>query len=168
MFCYKCGGEIPENKKFCPDCGEIAHGHEHYANSNNENNNNKNYSGSRDYTASFHPDDINANKGIALVSYILFFIPLLVVPNSKFARFHVNQGLIVFILAIIANVINNIFNMGKWWGWRGWDFWYFTPFSVISGLLQAGIVLCIILGIVNAVNGKAVELPLVGKFRLIV
>ncbi|MBO4363977.1 MAG: hypothetical protein J5912_06325, partial [Clostridia bacterium] len=44
--------------------------------------------------------DINDNKGLTILAYIgpLVFIPMFVRKNSKFARFHCNQGLILFIL----------------------------------------------------------------------
>jgi uncharacterized membrane protein len=170
MFCYRCGVKIPGNASSCSACGETAHGHENKNTENSQGSQNfqnteRNYWGN-DYTSSFDPNDIEANKGISLVSYILFFVPLLVVPNSRFARFHVNQGLIIFIISIAISVMQGIFRFGSWWGWGGWSF-TLNPFSIIMNLLQLALLAAIIYGIVNAVNGKAVEIPLIGKFRLI-
>jgi len=165
---------MPEKAAFCPDCGECAYNSG--KNTNTDNTESKSDERRRgmsgnDYTSYFHPADIEANKGISLVAYILFFVPLLVAPDSKFARFHVNQGLIVFIVSIVLSIMQNIFRFGNWWNWGNWNSFngfFFNPFSLAIGLMQFGLLACIVYGIVNAVNGKAVELPLIGKFRLII
>jgi uncharacterized membrane protein len=167
MYCHKCGGQMPQDANFCNNCGEASrdssggHGSADYRR--------RGFMGN-DYTASFHPSDIEANKGVSIVSYILFFIPLLIAPDSKYTRFHVNQGLIVFIVSIIVNIMQNVFRIGNWWsfGWSyNWSSWSFNPFSITISLLQVALIACIIYGIINAINGKAVELPLIGKFRII-
>ena len=117
-----------------------------------------------DYTASFEAQDIEANKGISLVAYILFFVPLLAVPNSKYARFHANQGLIVFIISIACSIVQNVFWFGSWGNRNGW---FFNPFAAVIGAVQVALLACIVYGIINAVNGKAVELPIIGKFRIL-
>ncbi|MDR2532095.1 MAG: hypothetical protein LBC82_04555 [Oscillospiraceae bacterium] len=125
-----------------------------------------------DYTSSFDQQDIASNKGISLVAYILFFIPLIVAPNSKFARFHANQGLIIFILGFFSSILQGIFSFGSWswqWSrsWSNWSNWFFNPFSIIFGLFGLILFAGIVYGIVNAVNGRAIELPLIGKFRIL-
>ena len=166
MYCHKCGKQMPENASFCPDCGECAHTSEQ---SGQEAGKYKRDYRGNDYTASFHPDDIERNKGISLVAYILFFVPLLAAPDSRFARFHANQGLIIFIVSLILNIMRGIFNPWNWWNWTSnWNSWVFNPFTLTINLLQFALLAAIIYGIVNAINGKAVEIPLIGKFRLIV
>ena len=112
-----------------------------------------------DYTSSFDPQDIEANKGISLVAYILFFVPLLAVPASKFARFHANQGLIVFIIAVFCSIVQNIFWFGSWG--------FFNPFVAVIGVVQVALLACIVYGIINSLNGRAIELPIIGKFRIL-
>ena len=89
---------------------------------------------------------------MALLAYLgfLFLIPLLAAPNSSFARYHANQGLVLFILEAITSVIS------------------FIPFGwIISGILGIfGLVLTII-GIVNAANGQAKQLPLIGGITIL-
>jgi len=117
-----------------------------------------------DYTSSFDPQDIEANKNISLVAYILFFVPLLAVPASKFARFHANQGLIVFIIAIFCSIVQNVF----WFMFRSsWNSFFFNPFALVIGVVQAALLGCMIYGIINALNGRAMELPIIGKFRIL-
>lgn len=105
-----------------------------------------------DSTSTFTTDDIENNKVIALFSYlgILFIVPLIAGKDSPFCRFHANQGIVLFLTAIVCNV-----------------------FAFIPGIRWVAVVLRIlctalaILGIINAVTGKAKELPVIGKFKVI-
>jgi hypothetical protein len=36
------------------------------------------------------PSDVQRNKGMAVLAYIIFFIPLLAARDSKFAMYHAN------------------------------------------------------------------------------
>ena len=103
-----------------------------------------------DTTSAFDADDVNNNKGMSVLAYlgILVLIPIIARKDSPFARYHSNQGLILLICGVIAAILRRI-----WWllGAVGW---------LIVFILM-------IIGIVNAANGRAKELPLVGKFRLL-
>ncbi|MBO4590343.1 MAG: hypothetical protein J5698_05175 [Bacteroidaceae bacterium] len=105
-----------------------------------------------DTTGDFDPADIQANRGMAIVAYfgILFLIPLIIAKDSKFARFHTNQGLVLFICWMMCRALTFV-------PVAGW------VFNVVSFLL---LVLCI-LGIINAAQGRAKELPVIGKFRIL-
>lgn len=92
------------------------------------------------------------NTAMAVIAYILFFVPLLTgdVKKDPFVKYHVKQGLVLFLLAVLIQVI----------GWIiPFYFWY-----SISWLLSMCVLVLLILGIVNAVNGKQEPLPVVGKF----
>ena len=136
----------------------------------------------QDTTGQYDPNDIMQNKGISAVAYvpILFFIPLVAKPDSKFGRYHANQGLCFTIASIIVAVcsiaLTSIFcaifrSEVMVWGIG-------TGTTVPNGfaLLLCAIVrlaqICfslffLITGIMNAVNGKAKELPIIGKFKLV-
>lgn len=102
-----------------------------------------------DTTSEYTEEDIANNKVFAILAYfgILFLIPLLAAKESKFARFHANQGLILFIVEIIVGILS------------------FIP--IVGLLLWIATIVLAVLGIVNAANGKAKELPLIGKFKLL-
>ena len=106
-----------------------------------------------DYTTNYTEQDIQANKAMGILSYIgiLVLVPILAAKESPFARFHANQGLILFLAGIATMVI-------------GW-----IPFigAILSGLMGLAALVLSIIGIVNAAQGKAVELPVIGKWRLI-
>ncbi|NLA78908.1 MAG: hypothetical protein GX845_05135, partial [Erysipelothrix sp.] len=41
----------------------------------------------------FTQEDIEKNKTMAGLAYLIFFLPLVAAPESKFGKFHANQGL---------------------------------------------------------------------------
>ena len=99
------------------------------------------------------PADVEKNKVMGILAYIFFFIPLLAAKESKFAMYHANQGLILFLAAIIINIVGGIIPIVGW--------------LIIIPLGNLVVLIWAILGIVKAVGGKMEPLPLIGKFNLI-
>ena len=52
------------------------------------------------------------NKVMAILAYIIFFIPLLAAKESKFAMYHANQGLVLFLLAVAVSIVGTIIPLG--------------------------------------------------------
>jgi uncharacterized membrane protein len=99
------------------------------------------------------------NKTImAVVAYILFFVPLLTEDKKDpFVKYHVRQGLVLFILAMIVWVFNNmIYNIFPS------SIWSFVNF--ISWILNLAVLVLLFLGIRNALGHKEEPLPIIGKF----
>lgn len=113
-----------------------------------------------DTTDEFDPADIEGNKVMAILAYLswLVLIPLFAAKNSQFARFHVNQGLVLAIAEIISWVVLGILSAIPFIGWL---------FGLIDGIFSIVCLIFTVLGVVNAVNGRAKELPIVGKFKLL-
>jgi uncharacterized membrane protein len=109
------------------------------------------------------PEDAENNKILGIVAYlnILWLVALLTGKDSPFAKYHANQGLVLFIveiaLIVVLQIIDRILEM------LGLSLVSFL-FSSISVLVVIGLV---ILGIINAAAGKCVPLPVIGKFQLI-
>ena len=105
-----------------------------------------------DQTAEFTGDDISKNKVMAILAYlgILVLIPIFCAKESKFARFHANQGLILLICVVLCAILSNV-PVIKWFTW----------------ILELAIAVLIIVGILNAAKGKAKRLPVIGSFDLI-
>jgi uncharacterized membrane protein len=103
-------------------------------------------------TYAFTTEDIEKNKVIAALAYILFFLPLLVCPDSKFGRFHANQGLLLLILSFAGNI-------------AGWLLPVLGGF--VSLIFSVLVLVLAVMGIVSALNGEAKELPVIGKYALI-
>ena len=105
-----------------------------------------------DSTAEYDQADINSNKVMAILAYIgiLVLIPLFAAKNSKFARFHTNQGLLLFIVALIAGIISRIPVIG-----------------FLGTILDFVCFIFAIIGIIYAAQGKAKELPFIGKYKIL-
>lgn len=99
------------------------------------------------------PADVEKNKVMGILAYILFFIPLLAAKESKFAMYHANQGLILFLAALIINVVGTIIPIIGW--------------LILIPVGDLAILIWAILGIIKAAGGKIAPLPLIGKFNLI-
>ncbi|MEE0859710.1 MAG: DUF4870 domain-containing protein [Acutalibacteraceae bacterium] len=121
---------------------------------------NNNFQQPDDKTMNMHPQDIEDNKVLSLFSYIgiLFLIPLLACKNSQYARFHANQGIILFICNLIISVAAGILSVIPVVGFI---------LCIILYIVELVLLVFAIIGIVNAVTGKAKELPLIGKFTIL-
>ncbi len=103
------------------------------------------------------PDDVARNKTVAMVAYfwVLFLVPLVVAPNSAFAKYHANQGLILFIASLILMVADSVLRLLPLIGFG------------VNIAIWAILVAYVILGIVNAARGKARPLPIIGHYKLL-
>ena len=113
-----------------------------------------------DYTASFDQNDIQQNRVMGVLSYlgILVLIPLFAARESPFARFHCNQGIVLALAEVILSFAVRIFGRLPLVGWI---------IRLVGGLGGLALFVFAIMVIVNAINGKAKELPLVGGFQIL-
>ena len=118
------------------------------------------FNNTADTTAQYDQSDIEQNKFMSILAYIswLVLIPLFAAKNSRFARFHCNQGLVLAIAELVVLVVCSILDGMPLIGWI---------FRLIESLFGLVCLIYAIIGIVNAVNGRAKELPIVGKFRIL-
>lgn len=118
------------------------------------------FNNTADTTNEFDPADIQQNKVMAIFAYLswLVLIPIIGAKDSKFARFHANQGLALAIAEIICWVVLGILVKLPLIGWI---------FGLVESLFSLVCLIFAIIGIVNAANGRAKELPIVGKFKLL-
>ena len=162
-FCSKCGKELEDGAKFCPACGAAVEEGSQDKGSGEQTQKTDfsekvaDLNNTKDTTGEFDKEDIEQNKVMAVLAYIgiLFLIPLLAAKDSKYARYHTNQGLVLFIVDIIVSVAASILRFIPFVGW---------VLGTVCGLLC---LVLMILGIVNAATGKAKELPVIGKFVLL-
>ena len=90
------------------------------------------------------PHDVEQNKTVAAISYILFFVPLLAARNSRFAMYHANQGLLLLLALIAGNIVLSIIPFIGW---------------ILMPVLNIAALVYMVLGILNAVNGRKQPLP---------
>ena len=92
MYCKTCRQPLPHDARRCPNCGAPVE-------------NTVLQSGARDFTADYDPRDIQENRGWGILSYFgfLVLIPIFAARNSYFARFHANQGLVLFLFQLASH-----------------------------------------------------------------
>ncbi len=96
---------------------------------------------------------INAGKTMAIISYIFTPIGLLIAylmnndKNNAFAKFHIGQSVRLAILGMANYALERI-----------------LPYAMdfIPSFISLGILILMILGIINAANGKTQKLPIIG------
>lgn len=143
-FCQHCGKELEENQNFCPNCG----------------------GGQGEHAAPVAPpaaDGLSSNdKLMAVLSYfgLLVLVPIFAAKDSKFARFHANQGLLLFIVEIVwqiaAGIVGGVLSA--------------IGISIVANLLDlVGLVFLVfaIMGIVYAAKGEEKELPVIGQYKIL-
>ena len=100
---------------------------------------------------------MEGNKLLAAISYIgiLFLVPLLAAKDDAFARYHANQGLVLFIANIAAAIVGFILG--------------FIPVIgiIVAWIIRIALFVLMILGIINALKGEMKPLPLIGGIEII-
>lgn len=97
-----------------------------------------------------------AYLGVLVV--VLFFIE----KKSAFVRYHVAQGMNLFVLEIVYGIIYQFVAAAVLM--VSWRFYFLVKLIGAAALVFP--VLAVI-GIINAVNGQEKELPVIGKIRLV-
>ena len=123
----------------------------------------------KDESKSFDKKEIESGKGMAILSYILPFIPYFAEKDNKYVRYHAVQGMNLLIIAILTSIIKVNGSCGSWYGYDLGNYCRITPWWITLPLSLIGLcitILCII-GIINVCNGKAKELPIVNKFKIL-
>lgn len=100
----------------------------------------------------FDPQDIEKNKMMAGLSYIIFFLPLLICPESKYGKFHANQALILLLVGVVGNIVLGFIPIIGW---------------LLLPLFNVAVLILGIMGLVSGFGGKAKKLPIIGRYTII-
>ena len=95
-------------------------------------------------------EHVSDNKKLfGILSYLgpLVIIPLLLEKNNHFIKFHMKQGLVLLIIEIILSIFGGM----RW-----------SMLSPIYDIIHLALLILIILGIINVIQEKEKELPIVG------
>ena len=162
-FCGQCGTKFADGAKFCPACGAPAASAPQQTPVNTQ--------PPPTYQAPVVPGapaqedvrDAQDNKVMAVLGYLFFLVPLFAAKESKFARYHTNQGIVLVIFAVVWGIVYNvllsvIYGISFQLGW--------TLGSII-GLIGLVFPALGIIGIINAVNGRKKPLPIIGGIKIL-
>lgn len=181
-FCSKCGAELNGGGNFCPSCGAPV---EKAQRTEQSQQNQQTQSGfgatisslndTPDSTVDYDKTDIDQNKLMAALSYLgpLVFIPLFVKKDSPYVQYHAKQGINMFavwVADVIISILLGFIRVRKIRYIWGFPYEYMgTPWfvSMITCLLSLAVAALAIIGIVNALSGKAKQLPIIGGISIL-
>lgn len=141
MFCPKCGTQIPENDHYCPTCGEPA-----FKKTSDPD--------ECDRTAMFEAEDAkktNILSALCYLNFIFIIIALLLEPDSKFLRYHINQSLLLAVFDIICGIVAVIPFIG----------WVASVVGIVTSIVFT------VMGVVRAAKCQAKDLPIIGKYTIV-
>jgi uncharacterized membrane protein len=98
--------------------------------------------------------NVEEGKVCAVLAYLLigiiwYFVDEKMKKNS-FVKYHVKQGLVLLILSIAVSIVGSVIPFIGWF--------------IILPLGNIAVLVLVVLGIINSVNGKEKELPVIGQF----
>ena len=171
-YCIECGARLNDGQNKCPACGKVNRtkrarddswdiykdngrkgGYEYRSTHREEPREEKaqdyyyESTGEKPFDAEIVFDSVSLeDKIFAALSYVswLFLIPLLLKRHDEFVRFHLNQGLVLFLFGFFSTLI-----------------------GIVGGLITiAAAVLCV-MGFVHAITGTAKPLPVIGQLKIL-
>lgn len=114
----------------------------------------------KDNSKKFDKKDIEENKAMACLAYIIAPVPYFVETKSKWVHYHAVQGMNLFIITVILSLCVSIICSLILWPF------YFLK-ALLKTALYAFVIIYAIIGIVNVCNGEAKELPIINRFKFI-
>lgn len=157
-YCTNCGTEIQNGARFCSSCGAALAADDATTSAPKQEYKNTTTADPWEqppvYSAPPAVDtDAQSNKFLCILCYfgLLLLIPLLTQPNSRYCKFHSNQGLVLMLLMIAASIVAVVPILG----------WIAAVVCYVFGFV------CWIIGISNTCSGKMKPLPLIGKIIIL-
>jgi len=132
--CKNCNTQMDDNANVCPSCNAAVN-------------------------TSVSANDAEDNKLMAILAYIIFWVPLVTgdYKKSPFVKFHLNQAFVLLIVTVAYSVVFSILSViFAFLGAIG------GILIMLLGLIYLAISVLYILGIVNAATGKTKALPIIG------
>lgn len=167
VFCSSCGAALPDYAKYCSACGEslapFIPSPEVLA---------------KDAVSDALPPpslgympelpydreaDIAENKALSILCYLgpLVMVSVFLMKNSKYVRFHANEGMLLLIIDIAGSILCGIAE----------SMLDFTSAYFIAPLLWTlywiTLVVFLLIGVVNAASGRENPLPVFGRFMFL-
>lgn len=107
----------------------------------------------------FDSQDVEQNKTLGGLGYLVFFVPLLACPTSAFGKHAANQGLLALLVLVVAWFVSGIL---------GWIPVVGAIIRFAMWLVEAAVGLLMLYYTYKAMaQGESSELPVVGSIGLI-
>ncbi|MCE0498688.1 MAG: DUF4339 domain-containing protein [Methylacidiphilales bacterium] len=110
-------------------------------------------------------EDAEKNKLFGIIAYvsILWLVPYLAAKDSPFAKYHANQGFVLFIVEVaLWLVLTIIYQIIGMLGLSA-----FASIAFVLSFAWLAILGLVIYGVLNAAFGKCVPLPVIGGVRVL-
>jgi uncharacterized membrane protein len=106
------------------------------------------------------PEEIESGKTMGILAYIFFLIPLLAARDNKYAMFHTEQAIVLWIaffviyiaIWIITFIVGQISSSIA------------CLISILGFIPWIAYLVLWIMGLLNAIGGKVKELPVIGQY----
>ena len=166
-FCGQCGTKFEDGAKFCPSCGAPTSSAPQAAAPTPQPAATTVPSPQPTATTTIpaaDAKDAQDNKVMAVLAYFgpLVLIPIFAAKDSRFARYHSNQGLVLFIALVAYNILAGILNSILLA--ISWRLYFLT--SIIS-LVSIVFTVLAVIGLINALKGEMKPLPVIGNIRIL-
>ncbi len=112
----------------------------------------------------FTKEDIEKNKTMAGLTYIVFIIGLIMMKDSKFIKFHVNQIIALYIPMFILCIIHVAGGIALATSLK---LKLAIGLNAGCSIIYLGFSVLLIINMVAAFQGKAKRIPLIGKWTII-
>ena len=98
------------------------------------------------------PIDGEQRMIMGILAYLgpLVVVPYLMAKHDDFVKFHIRQGVVLFVFSIAIYVAISLT--------------FFLPLYFLAGLLHVAYLIFLIIGVVHVVQKKTEPLPLIGTF----
>lgn len=96
--------------------------------------------------------------GILAYIRILWVVPLFAAKDSGFARFHANQGLVLWLVSVFMGVLNTILGLIPVVG---------VIIGIVAWIVNVATFVLAIIGIINAAKGEMKPLPVIGGIQIL-
>ncbi len=179
-FCHNCGAQVNDGVKFCPGCGAplqaapaqqapaaqpVQQQYQQPVQQQYQQPVQQQYQQpTQQYQqpAAVATDQPNKLMGILAYFGFLVLVPIFAAKDDQFARFHANQGLMIFAVEIVASILSSIA------GAVAYDVPVLgTIISILSGIISLACFVFAIMGIVSAAKGTMKPLPLIGGIKIL-
>lgn len=108
----------------------------------------------------FTAEELEQGRTMAALAYVFFVIPLVAAREQRYAMFHTEQAIVIFILAIIVRIGYFAFYEIFYHAFG----LYFCGMGLFSGIFWLAIFVLWIMGLISALQKKTEPLPLIGDF----